>query len=126
MVGEWGDSVTEKEREILSQYTEEVKKIYGEHLRYVILYGSRARGDFREDSDYDIMVLVDQPIEEARHLWSEKLMEVDWIYNERYDMLIMPVIVNMDHFNRWVRAYPFYNYAWNDGVALYDSTEDAE
>jgi predicted nucleotidyltransferase len=28
----------------------------------VILYGSRARGDAHEHSDYDILVLVDQPV----------------------------------------------------------------
>ena len=27
----------------------------------IILYGSRARGDAQEYSDYDILVLVDQP-----------------------------------------------------------------
>ena len=36
---------------LLGQYVEEVRKIYGEHLKSVILYGSYARGDFRPDSD---------------------------------------------------------------------------
>ncbi|HSW01216.1 MAG TPA: nucleotidyltransferase domain-containing protein [Sedimentisphaerales bacterium] len=31
----------------------------------VILYGSRARGDATEHSDYDILVLVDQPVNVA-------------------------------------------------------------
>ena len=113
--------MTDMEEKVLSQYTEEIKAIYGNCLRYVILYGSRARGDFRRDSDYDILVLVDLDIMEARRLWTEQLMDVDWEYNEKYNMVIMPVIVNIDHFNKWVRAYPFYNYAWNEGVALYDA-----
>ena len=42
--------------EILKKYVEDVHKIYGEKLRTVILYGSYARGDFRTDSDIDIMI----------------------------------------------------------------------
>ena len=26
---------------------------------------------------------------------------------------------NLDHFNKWVRAYPFYNNVKNEGVELY-------
>jgi predicted nucleotidyltransferase len=32
----------------------------------VILYGSRARDDFREYSDWDFLVLVDGPVDTAR------------------------------------------------------------
>ncbi|MCD8077155.1 MAG: nucleotidyltransferase domain-containing protein, partial [Lachnospiraceae bacterium] len=44
---------------IMERYILEVRQIYGNHLRKIILYGSYARGDFREDSDVDVMILLD-------------------------------------------------------------------
>ena len=41
-------------KELLDKYIAEIKKIYGTHLQEVILYGSYARGDFKEDSDIDM------------------------------------------------------------------------
>ena len=40
---------------LMEKYVNEIKKIYGLHLRQIILYGSYARGDFKPDSDVDIM-----------------------------------------------------------------------
>ena len=54
--------MTEKKiREIMERFSSETKKLYGQALRTVILYGSCARGDFAPDSDIDIMVLLDVP-----------------------------------------------------------------
>lgn len=46
-------------KNLIEQYISEIKKIYGSHLREMILYGSYARGDYRRDSDVDIMILLD-------------------------------------------------------------------
>lgn len=35
---------------------------FGRRLRGVVLYGSRARGDHRPDSDYDVLVVLTGPI----------------------------------------------------------------
>ena len=35
------------------------------HGSKLYLYGSRARGDAREDSDWDLLLLLDQPISKA-------------------------------------------------------------
>jgi uncharacterized protein len=43
---------------LLKRFRATLAEIYGERLERVILYGSRARGDAREDSDYDVAVFV--------------------------------------------------------------------
>lgn len=43
---------------ILKRFRDALKAIYGERLERVVLYGSRARGDARPDSDYDIAVFL--------------------------------------------------------------------
>ena len=104
--------------EVLKKYVEDVHKIYGDKLRTIILYDSYARGDFRPDSDIDIMILVDLSDVEIRsrgHMLSD--LTVD--YNFDNDLQIMPIVKNLDHFNKWIRAYPFYNNVKKEGVELY-------
>jgi predicted nucleotidyltransferase len=48
---------------VLALIREEVPKLYGDRLKRLMLYGSRARGDEHEESDYDILVLVSGEID---------------------------------------------------------------
>lgn len=52
---------------ILNRFRAALDDVYGERIERVVLFGSRARGDARPDSDYDIAVFLRQPEE----LWSE-------------------------------------------------------
>lgn len=44
--------------DIVLRFSRQVKEILEDKLSKVILYGSYARGDYRENSDIDIMVLT--------------------------------------------------------------------
>lgn len=37
-----------------------LQEVYGDRLAGIVLYGSRARGDNRPDSDYDLIALIEQ------------------------------------------------------------------
>ena len=54
----------------------------------VLLFGSRARGDFRDDSDWDVLVVVSENVdrETYRELWYSVYRRI----NAPLDLLIVP------------------------------------
>jgi predicted nucleotidyltransferase len=45
-------------RRILRSLKKELKETLGERIEKVILYGSQARGDARDDSDIDVLIVL--------------------------------------------------------------------
>ncbi len=43
---------------LLAEFRATLNEMYGARLERVVLYGSRARGDARPDSDYDVAVFL--------------------------------------------------------------------
>ena len=110
----------QKVQSLLLQYLKEVRRIYGSHLKSVILYGSYARGDYTKDSDIDIMILVDLP-DEKLDSYLDSLSELGFQYNVEHDIWIMPIVKNIEQFQYWVSAYPFYRNVHKEGVTLYET-----
>jgi predicted nucleotidyltransferase len=50
----------DKNDKFLDFLLQELRQQLGPHLRQVILFGSRARGDSSPDSDYDCLLVMDQ------------------------------------------------------------------
>jgi predicted nucleotidyltransferase len=44
---------------VLSRFRAALDKAYGERIERVVLFGSRARGDARPNSDYDVAVFLE-------------------------------------------------------------------
>lgn len=57
----------------------------------MILYGSYARGDFKPDSDIDIMILVDMPEQEIEKK-GRRLSEITFEYDSDFELTIMPIV----------------------------------
>lgn len=105
---------------LLKQYVEGIQKIYGKYLKTIILYGSYARGDYRKDSDIDIMILIEltsMEIEDYRH----QLSDFTYDFNQEYNLDIKPIAKSDTHFQKWINAYPFYANVQREGIKLYGS-----
>jgi predicted nucleotidyltransferase len=46
---------------VLSRFRAALVDAYGDRLERAVLFGSRARGDARDDSDYDIAIFIREP-----------------------------------------------------------------
>ena len=89
----------------------------GDLLRDVILYGSYARGDFKEWSDVDIMVLADADDARCKLLDSEMsalLSDLDYHMN----LLLYFIITPYDRFTQMKEAYPYYQNIDKEGKRL--------
>ena len=112
-------SLPKQINKMLQQFVEMSLKSYEAHIRKIILFGSYARGDFRSDSDIDIMVLVDYPREKICDL-DTKLSDIGYELSYENDFIeISTLMQNIDFFNKWAGVYPFYSNVNKEGMELY-------
>lgn len=82
----------------------------------LILYGSRARGEAREDSDYDLLILVDGEVD-----WKTERQVGDKIYELELqtDTLLSIQIVSLANWNSPLyKAQPFRKNVTSEGIQI--------
>ena len=103
--------------QIIYRFSQELKKILGDKLSKVIVYGSYARGDYNDRSDVDVMVLVKMSDDEIRMIKND-------VYDIAFDMQlstgieISPIIKNEEQYEYWVDTLPFYRNVREEGVVI--------
>ncbi len=79
-------------------------------------------GDFNKSSDIDIMILTDLTDEEIIKYRSEiSYLAYDIEYDNNFDITLSPLVKNIDKFNYWLEALPFYMNVEKEGVVLSES-----
>jgi predicted nucleotidyltransferase len=56
----WCDMNTTITDTVATDYSDRIRAALGNRVRDIILFGSRARGDNKEYSDYDMLLIVDK------------------------------------------------------------------
>ena len=103
--------------EVMKSLVSGCKGLFGEKLTDVRLYGSYARGDQREDSDIDVMILLDMDGAEARkHLG--QVCEIASEIDLEHDVILSPVVRSKSDYDRLKELPGFYNNVLREGVSM--------
>lgn len=106
-------------KDILEEYVSGLFKIE-KHIKQVILYGSYARGEQSKNgeiSDIDIMILVDLQGKDIKKL-EKKVLDYSYELDLKYNILLSPIIENIDDYNQRANYIEFYKNVKKEGVLL--------
>jgi predicted nucleotidyltransferase len=93
---------------VLTRFRAALAALYGSRLERVVLFGSRARGDGRVDSDYDVAVFLND--------LGDRWREVD---------RIIPVVTDiMDDTGAVIHAMPYRAGSYQDRTSLMREIRD--
>ena len=71
---------------ILKEFRYEIEKIYGKRLRKIILYGSWARNEATEDSDIDVVVVLEGNVTPGKEI--DRMIDIVTKINLKHKVLI--------------------------------------
>ena len=83
---------------VIAQLREGLKELYGERFRDLLLYGSYARGDAREWSDVDLLLLLDGPVNVAEEI--SRSTDVSWLLSLENDVVLSVMPASFQAYQR--------------------------
>jgi predicted nucleotidyltransferase len=104
----------ERVLEVLAELQAELSRILGPQLDRLILFGSRARGEAQPDSDVDVLVVVNGPVDYASLI--PRTSEVVARLSLAYDLVISRAFVSREDYMSG--QSPFLCNVRREGIAL--------
>jgi predicted nucleotidyltransferase len=99
---------------ILKELKESLVANFGEDINRVILFGSQARGDAHDHSDYDILVILKNDYDWH---YKYKIQDTCWEVDYKFDVLTDVKIISINELNSIRGKQPYILDALENGVS---------
>lgn len=107
--------ITETEKNALKQFVNLMRAALDKNLLRMELFGSKARGNYSESSDMDILIIVKERTMDVM----DKIAEITAILNLEYNLSISPVVFSEYEYKvNTEMASPFSVAVEEEGVGL--------
>ncbi len=88
-------------QETLDVFVSRLRGRYGSRVVEVRLFGSQARGEARDDSDVDVLVLLDRVETDDDRAITDMATDLIW---EMHGVVIEPLVMSAAEFARWLAS----------------------
>jgi len=114
---EMSKDVKEKDRQVVLELKSRLSDDVQKHVKKFILYGSRARAEGKEDSDLDLVALVDEKTPEIEGALDDLAYSVMWDYD--FKPIISLKVFSEARFRSAAQKGPsFYRYVEKEGIPI--------
>ena len=117
--------LNENEQRALSEYKDFLLRRFSQQVERLILFGSKARGDFVADSDIDVLVILQKRAEPSREgfypfgsadpTWRE-IVGTTFDLLMKYNVNISPTVIGM---NEYEERSPLMTHIKKEGIELW-------
>lgn len=101
--------------EIMQQLIQASRSVFGASIKEIILFGSYARGEEGDDSDIDVMVLLDMPREQIP-MQRRKAAQIAGDLLDEHGVVVSPLLESKEFFERNRDQLPFYKNVDREGI----------
>ena len=110
-------NIPNKVEKAINEFVIAINNILNDNRNKIILYGSYARGDYKKNSDIDIIILTNLSEKQIVNIRT-KIWDIAYDIGLKYDIIISALIKNINEFNYWSDTLPFYMNVNREGVIL--------
>jgi uncharacterized protein len=87
--------------QVAQEFADQLRAELGSRVEEIRLFGSRARGDARQNSDYDILVVLDRRTPEMRSV----VLKIAVRLMDKYNVLVATVLRSTEEWRK-SQGYP--------------------
>ena len=107
---------TQKVKQLLQASEIELRKIFKDKLKKIILFGSYSRGDYDDESDVDVMALIDDPKPKK---YDDIILDVEVDLSIAFD-IVLTIFVEAESEYQEARLYkPLLKAIEQEGIEIY-------
>lgn len=107
----------EKDRDLILEFKKKLPPDTKKHLKGIIVFGSRARGEAAEDSDLDVIILVDEKTPDIEKSLDDTAYGIMW--DNDFKPIISLKVFSETRFRTAVkRGFSFYRHVEEEGISL--------
>ncbi|RPI15575.1 MAG: nucleotidyltransferase domain-containing protein [Ignavibacteriae bacterium] len=111
--------MTEEIKNIIYTETKQyITNLFRDNLQKIILYGSFARATETDESDIDIMILTELKDDEIKK-FDDDINNIAVDLSLKYNKVFSFVILNANHYYKYLNFIPFYQNVLRDGKVIY-------